>query len=126
MTTRKPNREAFVAYWKDFRKFSWRYFLFYILYPGLLGVFAFIVLRIDSAGRFWFASLSVAAAYLVLVPYFLMRRVHKNFARFIQCPNCGDWFGQDASGAYFGPNPKFKGVIETGRCSKCGEQILAD
>jgi hypothetical protein len=123
----QQDREAFIAYWKDHgtSKEGRRVLLFYLFYLGGLAVYAFIVPWIDSAGWFWL-PLFGAVGYLILVPYLVIRRVHRKFAHFIRCPNCGDWFGQDASGAYFGPNPKFRGIIETGRCSKCGEQILAD
>jgi len=126
VATQQPSREAFIAYWKDYGNFPCRQLLWYVLYLGCLAVFAFGIRRIDAEGRFWLASLVVAASYLILVPYITIRRVHSRFARFIRCPHCGDWFGQDASGAYFGRNPKFRGIIETGRCSKCGEQILSD
>jgi len=124
--TQQPNREAFIAYWKDYGVFRWRQLLWYVGFLGGLALYAFLVRRADSDGRFIIASLVLAAAYLVLVPYLTIRRVHTKFALFVRCPQCGDWFGQDASGAYFGPNPKFRGVIQTGRCFKCGAQILSD
>ena len=122
----QPDREAFIKYWKDYGTFSWRQLLPYGIYLGSLALYAFVVRRIDTEGRFWLPSLIVAVVYLILAPYFVIRRVHKRFAPFIRCPQCGDWFGQDSSGAYFGPNPKFKTIIQTGQCSKCGKQILAE
>jgi hypothetical protein len=124
--TPRPGREAFIAYWRDYGTSRWRQLLPYVLYLGGLGLFALVVRRIDTQGRFWPASLAVAVGYLILFPYLSIRRVHRRFARFIRCPRCGDWFGRDASGAYFGPNPKLRSVIGTGRCGKCGEQILSD
>lgn len=124
--TQQPSREAFSAYWKDYGVFRWRQLLWYVGYLGGLALYAFVIRAVDADGRFLVASLVVAAAYLFLVPYLTIRRVHTRFAPFIRCPHCGDWFGQDASGAYHGPNPKFRDIIETGRCGKCGEQILAD
>jgi CelD/BcsL family acetyltransferase involved in cellulose biosynthesis len=126
IVTQRPSREAFVAYWKDFGVFRWRQILEYIAFLGGLAAYVFVVRTFDPDGRFLIVSLIVAVAYLVLVPYLTIRRVHTRFARFIRCPHCGDWFGQDASGAYFGPNPKYRAVIETGRCVKCGAQILSD
>ncbi len=126
MATQLPTREEFIAYWKDYGVFRWRQLLGYVGYLGGLALYVFIVRRIDPGGRFLLATLLLAAAYLILVPYLTIRRAHRRFARFIRCPHCGDWFGQDASGAYFGPNPKFRAVIETGRCCKCGTQILSD
>ena len=124
--TQQPDRESFIAYWKDHETFPWRVLLFYVLYLGCLAIFAFVVRLIDS--NLWLSLLApfVAIGYVILVPYLTIRWVHTRYARFIRCPHCGDWFGQDESGAYFGPNPKFKGIIDTGRCSKCGARILSD
>lgn len=124
--TQQPDREAFVAFWKDYGTFSWRQLVPYGVYLGCLALYAFVVRRIDADGRFWLPSLVGAIAYLIFAPYFAWRRYHRRFAKFIRCPQCGDWFGRDSSGDYFGPNPKFKTVIETGRCGKCGKQILAE
>ena len=103
-TTQRPNREAFIGYWKDYDTFHWTGLLPYTFYLGPLALYAFLVRWIDSEGRFWLPSLIVAVGYVILYPYSLIRRVHTRFARFIRCPCCGDWFGQDASGAYRGPN----------------------
>ncbi len=124
--THQLNREAFITFWKDYGVFRWRQLLWYVGYLGGLALYGLIVRKVDSDGRFLVASLIVAGAYLVLVPYLTIRRFHMKFARFIRCPQCGDWFGRDASGAHFGPSPKFRAVIETGRCLKCGAQILSD
>jgi hypothetical protein len=124
--THQPNREEFITYWKDYDTFSWWQVLPYVVYPGALALFAFLVRWFDIEGRFWLPSFMIAIGYVFLVPYLRIRRTHTRFARFIRCPQCGDWFGQDVSGAYTGPDPKFRGIIETGRCSKCGEQILSE
>jgi len=126
VATQQPSREAFSAYWKGYGVFGWRQLLWYVGYLGGLALYVFIVRAVDPDGRFLVASLVAAAAYLFVVPYLAIRRVHTRFARFIRCPHCGDWFGRDASGAYFGPHPKFRAIIETGRCAKCGAQILSD
>lgn len=122
----RPSREEFIAFWKDFETFSWRDVLPYLLYPGCLALLVSVIRRIDPDGRFLLPLILGAIGYIFLVPYAWITSYHTRFARFIRCPSCGDWFGQDASGAYSGPNPKFRGVIETGRCSECGEQILSN
>ena len=124
--TQRPSRDAFIAYWADYDVFRWRQLLWYVGYLGGLALFVFVVRTVDDAGRFRVASLVMAVTYVGLVPYLTIRRVHTKFARFIRCPQCDDYFAQDTSGAFHGPNPKFRGVIETGRCSKCGTQIIAD
>ncbi len=124
--TKRPSREEFAAFWKDVQNFNWDEVLLYIVYPGVLALYAVLIHRIDSDGRFWLPAFVVAVAYVILFPYTFIRRVHKRFGRFIRCPRCGNWFGQDASGAYSGPNPKYRGIIETGICSQCGEQILSN
>ena len=100
--------------------------LLYIVYPGVLTLYAFVVRFLDSEGRFALPALMAAVAYVILYPYFLIQGIHKRFRRFIRCPKCGDWFGRDGGGAYTGPNPRFRTVVETGRCVQCGEPILAD
>jgi len=124
--TQQPDRKAFVAYWKDYEKFPWRMLLFYVTYLSVLTIFAIVVRSV--AFNLWLSLLApfVAIGYVILVPYVIIRWVHTRHSRFIRCPHCGDWFGQDASSAYFGPNPKFKEIINTGRCSKCGTLILSD
>jgi hypothetical protein len=123
---KQPTREEFTHYWRGYDTFLWRDLLPYIVYLGGLALYAFVYHRIDAEGRFLLLALVGAAAYLVLLPYFSIRRVHKRNSKFFRCPQCGDWFREDASGAFFGPNPKFKSVIETGKCGKCGRQVLAD
>jgi hypothetical protein len=124
--TKRPSREEFTAYWKEVETSNWDDVLLYVVYPGVLALYAVLIRLMDSEGRFWLPSLIVALGYVFLYPYTLIRRVHTRFAAFIRCPSCGDWFGQDASGAYSGPNPKYRGIIETGTCGKCGAQILSD
>ena len=126
ITTQQPSKDAFTAYWKDYGVFRWRQVLWYVGYLGGLAVIVFAVRAVDADGRFLIPSLVLAATYLVSVPYFTIRRAHTKFARFIRCPQCGDRFGRDASGAYHAPNPKSRGVIETGCCGKCGARILSD
>jgi hypothetical protein len=122
----KPSRDAFIAYWADYDVFRWRQLLWYLGYLGVLALFVFVVRRVDAAGRFMAASFVIAVTYVILIPYLTVRRVRTKFARFIRCPQCGDYFAQDTSGAFHGPNPKFRGIIETGRCGKCGTQIISD
>jgi hypothetical protein len=126
VATQQPSREAFVRYWKDYGRPGWRLALWYLIYLGSLAFFAIIVRRVDADGWLLIMSPVVAIAYLILYPYITMRIVRRKFGRFCFCPHCGDRFGQDASGAYFGPNPKFRRVIETGRCYKCGAQVISD
>lgn len=121
-----PSREAFVCYWKDHHSGGWRDRLWYIGYLGGLAAYAFVITRHDLNERRAIISLVVAAAYVILVPYFTIRHFHIKFGRFIRCIHCGDWFGQDSSGAFYGPNPKYKSVTETGRCTNCGRQVLLD
>jgi ribosomal protein S27AE len=122
----RPTRDAFIAYWQHARDFGWDDVLLYIVYPGLLAFFTIVVRSVDVEGRFWIIEMIVAVGYVILYPYTLIGYIQLRFARFIRCPRCGDWFGRDQSGAYVGPNPKFRIVIETGRCATCGQQILAD
>ena len=87
--TKRPSREQFAAYWMDFETFDWICVLLYIVYPGLLWLYAILIRWIDSDGRFWLPSSVVAVGYVILYPYTPIRGVHKRFARFIRCPICG-------------------------------------
>src|SRR5437879_6389766 len=98
--TQRPGREEFIAYWKDWETVSWCQFVPYLLYLGCLAVYALVVRRFDPEGRFWLPSFIAAIGYVIITPYLSIRSFHRRFARFIRCPSCGDWFGQDASGAY--------------------------
>jgi hypothetical protein len=91
-----------------------------------MALYVFAVRLIDAEGRFWIIELMGDAGYLILLPYAWIRWVQTRMSQFIRFPDCGDWFGEDSSGAYHGPNPKFKSVIETGKCRKCGKQVLAE
>jgi hypothetical protein len=124
--TFQPSREQFAAYWKDYGKASCRDLIPHAVYLAGLGAYALLVRHLDPEAKLLFLSFVGAGVYLVALPYLWIRRIHKRSAEFIRCPDCGDWFGQDSSGAYHGPNPKFRVVLQTGRCSKCGKQILAD
>jgi hypothetical protein len=124
--THQPTHEEFARYWKDYDTFSWRELVPYVIYLGPLTLYAFAVRLIDAEGRFWVIEFVGAVGYLILLPYFCIRWIQTRNSQFIRCPDCGDWFGLDSSGAYHGPNPKFKSVIKTGKCSKCGKQILAE
>jgi hypothetical protein len=120
-----PNRDVFITFWKDKRR-QQPPMTFYALYLGGLSVYAIMVPRAGIAGRFPFLSVVGAVAYILLVPYLAMRIYWSRYDRFIRCPQCRDWLGRDSSGAWSGPNPKWKAVAETGRCTKCGTQILAE
>lgn len=124
--TQQPSKTAFINYWKHYGVFGWAQVLWYVGYVGGLALYAFVIRKIDPDGLFLVAALVSAAGYIIFVPYLSIRRIQTKFASFIRCPHCGDLFGQDASGAYFGQNPKFRAVIETGKCFKCGAQILSN
>jgi hypothetical protein len=121
-----PTREAFSRYWEDHRSAVWLPLLWYVGYLGGLATYAFIITRLELDVRLSIISLVLGAAYVILIPYLTARYHHKRFARFIRCAYCGDWFGRDSTEAFFGPNPKFKSIIETGRCPKCGKSVLID
>lgn len=128
-TATQPSREAFIAYWKDYRYSPWRELLWWIGYPGGLALYAWVVSRLDLGVGVLTGALVVAVAYIVLVPYLTcltIRRAYARVAHFIRCPHCGDRFDWNIGGANPGPSPKFREVIETGRCVRCGAQVLSD
>ena len=124
----QPKRNDFIAYWERHEKerFSWRSLLPYLIYIGGLAAYAILYRRLDADGRFWIAGTGLAIAYVVGVPWVWIVTAQKRNAGFIRCPRCGDWLGRDVSGDWFGPNPNWKLVGKTGRCSKCGSELFAD
>ena len=127
MTTQQPTRDEFIAYWREARtSYGLRVFLPYIGFLGGLAIYGFAVHLLDAEARFIVPSVVGFFAYLIFLPYFLIKRGRKRYGKFICCPQCGDWFAEDISGAYRGDNPKFEKVIQTGKCCKCGNQIFKE
>jgi predicted RNA-binding Zn-ribbon protein involved in translation (DUF1610 family) len=113
-----PTSAEFVAFWQAENAVSWRKVLPWVIYPSGFAIYAVVVRLIVNVipGRFWWAYLGLGVAYIVLVPYAWMRFVWKHYARFIRCPQCGDWLGR---GDY-----NWKSISQTGVCAKCGQQLL--
>lgn len=131
-TPQLPDRGAFIQFWER-DPHNWGMLLFYVVYLGVMALYAVVarlindwVCRIDTAGHFSLPfsllSLIVGVAYIILVPYLCERTYRKRYAKFIQCPQCGEWLGRVSYGV---PNPKWEAIIQTGCCGNCGEQILA-
>lgn len=72
VATQQPNREAFIAYWKDYGVFRWWQLLWYVGYLGGLALYVFVVHRVDPDGRFLITSLVLA-----VVGYFEKRFTHR-------------------------------------------------
>jgi hypothetical protein len=117
--------DEFLGFWNARRRGKGM-IKFYGLWLGGLSVCAYVNLRSGIAEDFPLLSIIIFFAYLVLFPYFAQRIYRKRHDRFLRCPNCRDWFASDANGsrAYPPPNPKWEVVVATGRCPKCGTQIL--
>ncbi len=124
-TTKQPTREEFVAFWKE-EKSMWRSLFPYGIYISGLVLCATVVRLADVTVLFWFASVVGIIAYAIVVPWIWIRNFHKRYARFIRCSQCGDWLGRDSSGAWYGPDPKWVSVGQTGHCGKCGERLLSE
>jgi predicted RNA-binding Zn-ribbon protein involved in translation (DUF1610 family) len=125
-----PTDTEFLSFWIDGQNKS---FLSAIrphaIYIGGLTIYAlgvrFLVNHVDTTGKLTLAYVTLALLYIVGMPWLWIVWWHKRYARFIRCPQCGDWMGRDTSGHCFGPNPKWKLVVQTGKCPKCGTQLLA-
>ncbi len=116
-----PTREEFVAFWQASGNSPPVAFLLVAVY----GVIVYLVADRFPGDR-WPVGLGFAAFYLISTICVWALISSKRNARFIRCPQCGDWLGRDASGAYYGPNPKWKTICETGVCCKCGRRLLAE
>ena len=123
-TVNSNERDAFREFWRDFGTFRWTQLLPHAAWVGGLALIAVTSRLLDPDARFIVPTIIGAVAWVILYPTIGIRRYHRKNARFIRCPACGDWFGRDISGAYHGPNPKFKEVLKTGCCVACGHVIL--
>ena len=124
-TAKLPSAAEFIAFWNDQAIFRWRQLAFLVPYLGGLALYSIVAPLIDTAGRFYFPIVIVAVGYIILIPYICIRIYHKRYAKFIRCPQCGDWLGRDSSGAWNGPNPRWVSISQTGHCGNCGTRILA-
>jgi hypothetical protein len=118
-----PTREEFAAFWQA--SGSLKPQAAYVLGFTVYGVIIYVIAD-RFPGNWWPVYVGFAALYLISSLGIWMLIVWKRDARFIRCPQCGDWLGRDASGAYYGPNPKWKTICETGVCCKCGRRLLAE
>jgi hypothetical protein len=119
-------RAEFVHYWRNHGTFRWVDLLPHAIWVGVLGVFALSYGLADPDRKFIWPALVLATSWVVLFPVLGIRYVHRKYDRFIRCPQCRDWFGQDVSGAYHGPNLKYREVVRTGCCHTCGTKILSE
>jgi hypothetical protein len=135
--TTLPTPEEFVAFWQASEVRSWRNALPYALYLSGFALYAVIaqaVVKLLSDDFWptyignivivWNAPLILAVVYVFLVPFVWATVYWRLYARSIRCPQCGDWLARDDSGAWRGPNPKWKSVSQTGVCGKCGQRLL--
>lgn len=127
---REPTREEFLAYWRkgeqERKEFSWRTVRPYVIYIGGLALFATLVRFFHPSVGVAITAVLIAVTYVIAVPWLWIATAQRRYARFIRCPQCGDWLGRDLSGAWYGTNPNWKLVGQTGNCTKCGKRILAD
>jgi len=125
-TPQMPSLDEYLGFWNASRK-GLVMIKFYGLWLGGLAAIAFVLSRVGFAENFPLLSIIGALSYLVLVPYFSQRIYWKKYDRFLRCPKCRDWLAADSNGSrvYPPPNPGWQVVIATGRCPKCGTQILS-
>ena len=118
--TQLPKPEEFAAFWRksDGLCGLWPH----VIYLSGMALYAWVArafLQVLQSGswRFWLAevlSVGLAIAYIVIFPYLLIKCYQTRYARFISCPECGNWLGQD-----------WKSTSQTGVCTKCGKRVLA-
>jgi hypothetical protein len=69
----RPNREEFIAFWKEYDGFSWRQLMPYVLYLGPLAMYAFVIRWFDSGGRLSVLTFVLALGYVIWsAPRFLV------------------------------------------------------
>ena len=121
-----PSHDEFLGFWAASRK-GMGMIKFYGLWLGGLAAIAFVLSQVGFAESFPLLSIIGAFLYLVLVPYFSLRIYRTKYDRFLRCSKCRGWFASDSNGSrvYPPPNPGWEVVVATGRCPKCGVQILS-
>ena len=123
----QPSYEEFLAYWQKHDQYynSWRAIVPYAVYILGLALFTMLLHRIAPFSVLWII-ISIFGIAFMLLPISYALVLWKRNKRFLRCTKCGDWLGRDLSGAWSGPNPKWKIVCQDGHCVKCGFQILWD
>jgi DNA-directed RNA polymerase subunit RPC12/RpoP len=119
-----PKRTELIDFWTAQSGFRWKQCVPYVAYLLPLVICAFFAVQFNVAPRYRIALAFCTLLYVVLAPTIFIRWYWRKYERFIRCPHCGDWLGRDASGTWFGSNPKWIRIAETGRCQKCGHEIF--
>ena len=123
-TQQLPTRRVFIAFWQTDDTFRLRQLAPFVLYLGGLALYAFVVRVTDVTAQFILPALAGAIGWLTLFPIVYLQIYWRKYDRFIRCPECRDWVGRDASGAWSGDDPKWVAVSQTGRCTMCGARMI--
>ncbi|MGL6052658.1 MAG: hypothetical protein ACRC16_22215 [Aeromonas salmonicida] len=124
-----PSKSEFVEFWKTQQSRR-----MHAVYPlSCLMVAAFVAIAavsIDPSDP-WAMIFSVGLIFvLVTFPFAFALGLSAQYRRFTRCRNCGLWIGADIQGkdalAQNMTEPTWLKVARTGRCIRCGSQLILD
>ena len=125
MTSELPSREAFGAFWnrEDSSLFCLARITFYFCGLVAFARFAPMLVVSELSAVVVFAA---AVLYAVGTPMVYWCYLWKHYDSFLRCPKCRDWVGRDVSGSLHGSAPKWRVVLDTNHCVRCGQQMILE
>ncbi len=122
MTSKLPKQSEFQKFW-NYELSPLRFLLGLAIYFMLLIAYSLSApWLVPNPSFVVFGFLAVAIG----VPGLLAKWYWKRYDRFLRCPHCRDWVGRDVSGTFHGPNPKWRTVLVTRQCFRCGANMLSE
>ena len=125
MTPELPSRETFNEFWSRPNRLAFSIARLTLYFGGLIAYAvlapALLVSLLPEA-----AIIGVAIVIVIGIPIGYWQWFWKHYDRFLRCPNCRDWVGRDISRSLHGPSPKWRTVLKTSKCVRCGQQMLRD
>jgi hypothetical protein len=122
----KPTREEFLKFWQKHGKL-WPAIRPYIIYLGTLAAYAALMPYLVDTTAPISLELVVAgyAALVVGMPWIWIwrgQRWARQHKHLLWCQQCGDEFYRDTGSN----NYRWQIIAQTGKCIKCGNQVLAE
>ncbi len=125
MTSQLPSREAFDAFWNRVNSTFFSVARMASYFCGLVAYAVFAPTLIVSAASAVVVT-TLGVLYAVGTPMLYWCCYWKYYDKFLRCPKCRDWVGRDISGSLHGSTPKWRVVLETSHCLRCGQQLILD
>ena len=125
MSSELPSRETFTEFWSRPDKLVLWIARLTLYFGGLIAYSVFAPALLASVLPVG-AIVGIAIVIAFGIPMGYWQWFWNHYDKFLRCPKCRDWVGRDISGSLYGQSPKWRTVIETSRCVRCGQQMLRD